>query len=96
MRVTELIEDFPDIEADVFFGGPVQTDTIHYIHTAGDLLDDSVQITNNVYWGGSFEKLKFLILFIFRVTYVFGGSVKYPVQEITPTTLSMVCTCKPC
>ena len=56
-----LVEDFPEIESEVFFGGPVQTDTIHYIHTAGDFLDDSVKIVNNVYWGGSFEKLKFLI-----------------------------------
>ncbi|MEM6699816.1 MAG: YqgE/AlgH family protein [Bacteroidota bacterium] len=61
MRVGDLIEDFPEIEADVFFGGPVQTDTIHYIHTAGDLLDDSIKIVNNVYWGGSFEQLKFLV-----------------------------------
>ena len=26
--------------------------------------------------------------FFSRVTYVFGGSVKHPVQEITPTTLT--------
>lgn len=28
-------------------------------------------------------------LFVARVTYVFGGSVKHPVQEITPTTLTI-------
>ncbi|MEM9886286.1 MAG: YqgE/AlgH family protein [Bacteroidota bacterium] len=61
MRVDELIADFPDFDSEVYFGGPVQTDTIHYIHTAGDLLEDSVKIVSGVYWGGSFEKLKFLV-----------------------------------
>jgi len=61
MQVDSLIEDFPEFEAEVFFGGPVATDTIHYIHNVGDLLDDSQPVTNGVFWGGDFEKLKFLI-----------------------------------
>jgi putative transcriptional regulator len=61
MRVDSLIEDFPEFDAEVFFGGPVATDTIHYIHNVGDLLDDSQSVTNGVFWGGDFEKLKFLI-----------------------------------
>ncbi|MBK8705001.1 MAG: YqgE/AlgH family protein [Saprospiraceae bacterium] len=61
MRIDELIEDFPEFDSEVFFGGPVQTDTIHYIHSVGDLLEESVKLTDGVYWGGDFEKLKFLI-----------------------------------
>lgn len=61
IKIDELIPDFPEFNANVYFGGPVQKDTIHYIHTAGDLLEDSVRIVDGVYWGGSFEKLKFLI-----------------------------------
>lgn len=61
MRVDELIEDFPEFESEVFFGGPVQTDTIHYVHNVGDLLEDSIKVAEGVYWGGDFEKLKFLI-----------------------------------
>lgn len=61
MRVDELIEGFPEFDSEVFFGGPVQTDTIHYIHNLGDLLEDSMKIVDGVYWGGDFEKLKFLI-----------------------------------
>ena len=60
MSVDELIEDFPEFDSTVLFGGPVQTDTIHYIHNVGELLDDSVKVTEGVYWGGDFEKLKFL------------------------------------
>lgn len=61
MRVDELIEEFPEFEGEVFFGGPVQTDTIHYVHNVGDLLEESSKIADGVYWGGNFEKLKFLI-----------------------------------
>lgn len=61
IRVDELIEDFPEFNAEVFLGGPVQQDTIHYIHNVGDLLDDSVKVIDGVYWGGDFNKLKFLI-----------------------------------
>lgn len=61
MSVDELIEDFPEFESEVLFGGPVQTDTIHYVHTIGELLEDSIHVTGNLYWGGDFEKLKFLI-----------------------------------
>ena len=61
MRIDELIADFPEFDAQVFFGGPVQTDTVHYIHSVGDLLEDSAKVSNGVYWGGDFEKLKALI-----------------------------------
>lgn len=60
-KIDRLISDFPDFDVTVHFGGPVQTDTIHYIHNVGDLLEDSVKIIDGVYWGGDFEKLKFLI-----------------------------------
>lgn len=59
--IDELVDSFPDFPSKVYFGGPVQTDTIHYLHNVGDLLEDSREVARGVYWGGSFEKLKFLI-----------------------------------
>ena len=61
MRVDELVADFPEFNVPVYFGGPVQTDTIHYLHNVGDLLEDSREISKGVWWGGNFDKLKFLI-----------------------------------
>ena len=60
-KVNELINDFPEFDAHIYYGGPVATDTIHYIHNVGDLLEESTEIISGVYWGGNFEKLKFLI-----------------------------------
>lgn len=61
MSIEALVANFPEFEAPVFYGGPVDTDTIHYIHNLGHLLDDSNEVSRGVYWGGDFEKLKFLI-----------------------------------
>lgn len=61
MKIEDLIGDFPEFEASVYYGGPVATDTIHYIHNVGDLLENSNEVTRGVYWGGDFEKLKFLV-----------------------------------
>lgn len=61
VKINDLIDDFPEIDSTVHFGGPVAPETLHYIHDAGDILDDSVKIGRGIYWGGDFEKLKFLI-----------------------------------
>ncbi len=61
MSINELIGDFPEFEATVYYGGPVATDTIHYIHDCGDILEESVEIKPGLYWGGNFDKLKFLV-----------------------------------
>ncbi|MCL4153824.1 UNVERIFIED_CONTAM: hypothetical protein GTU68_050649, partial [Idotea baltica] len=58
MSLNELVEDFPEIESPVYYGGPVGNDTLHYIHNVGELLPDSVEVAPGVYWGGDFHKLK--------------------------------------
>ena len=59
--IDQLIPDFPEFSVPAYFGGPVSTDTIHYVHRVGELLEDSMQVTKDLYWGGNFEQLKALI-----------------------------------
>ena len=61
MKVSEIVSDFPAIDAIVSLGGPVQTNTIHYIHTMGDIIPNSMKIVDNIYWGGEFEVIKRLL-----------------------------------
>ncbi len=61
MNINELLDDFPEFESEVYYGGPVATDTIHYIHNVGELLDESQKVDEGIFWGGNFDKLKFLI-----------------------------------
>ena len=61
LKVQDVIQDFPEIDASICIGGPVHTNTIHYIHTLGSLIPESVHVTKDIYWGGNFEALKGLI-----------------------------------
>jgi len=61
VRVDELVDDFPEFDAPVYVGGPVGRDTVHYLHRKGDLLEDSDEVVKGVFWGGDYERLKFLI-----------------------------------
>lgn len=56
-----LIEELRGFDSEIYYGGPVGTDTLHYIHNVGHLLPDSVKIAEGVYWHGNFERLKELI-----------------------------------
>lgn len=49
-------EKFP-----IFVGGPVEPGVLFFIHRAFTKLDSGTPITQDVYWGGDFEKLLFLI-----------------------------------
>ncbi len=61
ITISDLVVDFPKFNAPVFYGGPVQTDSLHFLHNVGDLLEGSKRITSGVYMGGDWDQLKFLI-----------------------------------
>lgn len=61
MKVNDVINDFPKIDIDLSIGGPVATNTLHYIHTMGDLVPNSIKVIDNIYWGGDFDFIKELI-----------------------------------
>jgi putative transcriptional regulator len=59
--VEDLFTNFPDFDSEIHIGGPVGTDSIYFIHTLGDLIPGSINIKENIYWGGDFETLKLQI-----------------------------------
>ena len=61
LPLNEVLADFPDFNAQVYIGGPVAKDTIHFLHTLGELIPNSVHVIDNIYWGGDFDSLKELI-----------------------------------
>ena len=61
VKINEVVDNFPDIDAEVSVGGPVSTDTLHYLHTLGDIIPNSVPVMGNVCWGGDFEVVERLI-----------------------------------
>ncbi len=61
VNINDAVEDFPEFNAPLYFGGPVETDTLFYIHTLGDKLEGAKEIVDGVYWGGNYDQLKLLI-----------------------------------
>jgi putative transcriptional regulator len=57
----ELIPELEGFELPIYTGGPVQMDTLHYIHQYPDLLEDCQEIADGIFWGGDFAILKLLI-----------------------------------
>ena len=51
----ELVTGLDDLKIPVFYGGPVQMDTIHFLHQYPTKIPGGFQVVDNVYWGGSFE-----------------------------------------
>lgn len=41
----------------VYNGGPVEQDNLYFIHTVPDLIPNSLEIAQGVFWGGDFETL---------------------------------------
>ena len=61
LRADEVLKSINNFAAPVFYGGPVQTDMIYYLHTQGDLIKGSLEVAAGVYWGGAYEELIFCI-----------------------------------
>ncbi|HTS43641.1 MAG TPA: YqgE/AlgH family protein [Puia sp.] len=59
--LNELINGLDDLEIPVYFGGPVQMDTIHFLHQYPDKISGGYEIVDGVFWGGDFEKAIALI-----------------------------------
>ena len=57
----EIVQGFPEFKADVYLGGPVETDRIFFIHTIGEMIPDSHLISNGLYWSGNINALKAMI-----------------------------------
>lgn len=61
LKFDEIFEEVNNFRVTLYIGGPVQHDTLHFIHRASDVIEGGVQIKESLCWGGNFEQLKVLI-----------------------------------
>ena len=61
ININDILVDFPDMDSEVFCGGPVSNDNLYYLHNVGDLIEDSSEIAPGIFWGGDFNTLRTLI-----------------------------------
>lgn len=62
INISEILENFPSFDSEVFFGGPVNQNNLFYIHTLGTELEGSAEVMPGLSWGGNFDHLKSLII----------------------------------
>ena len=48
----------PEIDASfkIYNGGPVEQDNLYFIHNIPEVIPNSVEISNGIYWGGDFAR----------------------------------------
>lgn len=53
----DVMDDLNGLEMDLFVGGPVQQDTLHFLHRSQKLRKESNDVTEDVFWGGDYDKV---------------------------------------
>nr|WP_299340049.1 YqgE/AlgH family protein [Allomuricauda sp.] len=59
-NICDLISEIT-IPFRVFNGGPVEQDNLYFIHKVPHLIDNSIEISDGIFWGGDFDKTVELI-----------------------------------
>lgn len=57
----ELLPEIEGHQLPVYYGGPVQMNTIHFLHRYPELITGGVEIMKDVFWGGDFDAVVDLI-----------------------------------
>ncbi len=59
--IGDLISELDGCNFPVFYGGPVQQNTIHFLHRCPGLITGGEKITDEIYWGGEFDEMVALL-----------------------------------
>jgi len=57
ITIDELIEGVGKRKDSIYIGGPVQQNTLQFIHKNDRLIEGGVQISDEIFWGGNFEQM---------------------------------------
>lgn len=52
--INDLVEEI-QVPFPVYNGGPVEQDNLYFIHKVPELIPQSVEISDGIYWGGDFD-----------------------------------------
>lgn len=61
MRLTDVLDSKYHWSIPLYQGGPVQTNTLHFLHSRSDLHIGSKEVSPGIFWGGKFNKMLQLI-----------------------------------
>jgi putative transcriptional regulator len=57
INLNELLEGVGDREDNIYVGGPVQQNTLQFIHKNDRLIEGGSEVKDGIFWGGNFEQM---------------------------------------
>lgn len=60
-KLNDVLSEFRDFNPGLYLGGPVQTDSLFFIHRLGSMIEGSLPVHGNISWGGNIEQVRELI-----------------------------------
>jgi putative transcriptional regulator len=61
ISLSKVTNDFGAFEAELYLGGPVDVNSLFYVHSKGEIIKGSMRIIEGVYWGGDLNEIRSLI-----------------------------------
>ncbi len=57
LKLEDVLDEVQGFETTLYTGGPVQQNTLHFIHRTKNILSDYRTVNKGLYWGGNFDEL---------------------------------------
>lgn len=58
-RLGDAVPELDFFNVPIYYGGPMDLEqTLHYVHKHGELIEGSIKIAEDLYWGGGFDEIK--------------------------------------
>lgn len=61
IKMSSAVTGFDNWDDNLNMGGPVAHDTLHYLHSMGNFIPDSIHVDSNIYWGGDIDFIRDLV-----------------------------------
>jgi putative transcriptional regulator len=61
IRLSQITDEFPGFDPNLYLGGPVKVENLYFIHTKGEEVEGSLKIMDGLYWGGNVKQIKEMI-----------------------------------
>lgn len=61
LLISDLVQDVSSNDFPLYLGGPVESNVLFFLHRAYDKILSGTSVTDEIYWGGDFERIVELI-----------------------------------
>ncbi|MBC6411117.1 MAG: YqgE/AlgH family protein [Ekhidna sp.] len=73
VKLGDIVDEVADYPAELFIGGPVQQNTMHFIHRNIKLAESARLVQNEIYWGGDYDLLTQML----NARSIFNGDIRF-------------------